>query len=61
MLEFCIEKKIDLALIGPEAPLVSGLSNHLEQNSIKVFGPTKEAAILEGSKAFMKVRKYFIK
>ena len=40
---FCKEKGIGLVVIGPEAPLVAGLTNDLEAQSIKVFGPSKEA------------------
>ena len=47
-------KKIDLVVIGPEEPLVKGIANFLRKNKIKVFGPDKYAAKLEGSKAFMK-------
>ena len=46
--------KIDLVLVGPEEPLTHGIVNFLTKNKIKVFGPTKYAARLEGSKAFMK-------
>ena len=45
---------ISLVVIGPEEPLVKGLVDFLEKNKIKVFGPNKFAAKLEGSKAFMK-------
>ena len=45
---------IELVVIGPEEPLVKGLVDFLQKNKIKVFGPTKYAARLEGSKAFMK-------
>ena len=51
---FCQESKIDLVVVGPEAPLVAGLSDHLRENGIKVFGPSMAAAQLEGSKAFTK-------
>ncbi|RPG11747.1 MAG: phosphoribosylamine--glycine ligase [Pelagibacteraceae bacterium TMED170] len=47
-------KKIDLVIIGPEQPLVDGIVDFLEKHKIKVFGPNKYAAQLEGSKAFMK-------
>ncbi len=47
-------KKIKLVIIGPEEPLVKGLANFLSKRKIKVFGPNKFAAKLEGSKAFMK-------
>ena len=46
--------KIQLVIVGPEEPLVKGIVNFLEKNKIKVFGPNKFAAKLEGSKAFMK-------
>ncbi len=46
--------KIDLVLVGPEEPLTLGIVNFLTKNKIKVFGPSKYAARLEGSKAFMK-------
>jgi len=45
---------IDLVVIGPELPLVKGIVDFLQKNKIKVFGPDKYAAQLEGSKAFMK-------
>jgi phosphoribosylamine--glycine ligase len=45
---------IDLVVIGPELPLVKGIVDFLTKNNIKVFGPDKYAAKLEGSKAFMK-------
>ena len=45
---------IDLVVIGPEEPLVRGVVDFLNKNKIKVFGPNKYAAKLEGSKAFMK-------
>ena len=46
--------KIDLVVVGPELPLVKGIVDFLKKNKIKVFGPNKYAAQLEGSKAFMK-------
>tara|TARA_B100001063_G_scaffold175830_1_gene164791 strand:- start:692 stop:1960 length:1269 start_codon:yes stop_codon:yes gene_type:complete len=46
--------KIDLVIVGPEEPLVHGIVDFLKKNKIKVFGPSKYAAKLEGSKAFMK-------
>jgi len=47
-------ERIDFAVIGPEAPLVAGLVDHLEGHGIRCFGPTAAAAILEGSKGFTK-------
>ncbi len=46
--------KIDLVIVGPEEPLVKGIVDFLIKHKIKVFGPNKYAAKLEGSKAFMK-------
>jgi len=46
--------KIDLVVVGPEEPLVNGLVDFLNKKKIKVFGPNKYAAKLEGSKSFMK-------
>lgn len=54
ILQFCQQEKIDFVIVGPEAPLVEGLSDILRAANIKVFGPSKTAAQLEGSKAFMK-------
>jgi phosphoribosylamine--glycine ligase len=51
---FCKEKDIGLAVIGPEAPLVAGLADDLDAAGIKVFGPSRAAAKLEGSKGFAK-------
>ena len=51
---FCRSEAIDLVVIGPEAPLVDGLADTLASEKIKVFGPSEEAALLEGSKAFAK-------
>ncbi|RLP25141.1 phosphoribosylamine--glycine ligase [Mesorhizobium sp. YM1C-6-2] len=51
---FCREKSIDLVVVGPEAPLVVGLADDLRAAGIKVFGPSKAAAQLEGSKGFTK-------
>jgi phosphoribosylamine---glycine ligase len=54
VIKFCKENKIDLVVVGPEQPLVDGLSDDLIKNGIKVFGPSKEAARLEGEKSFSK-------
>ena len=51
---FIIENKIEIVVIGPEKPLVKGLTDYLENFSIKVFGPNKIASQLEGSKIFTK-------
>ncbi len=52
--EIIVEKKIELLIIGPEVPLVNGITDFFEKRKIKVFGPSKKASMLEGSKAFMK-------
>jgi phosphoribosylamine--glycine ligase len=54
VISFCKEKNIGLVVIGPEAPLVAGLADDLDEAGIKVFGPSKAAAQLEGSKGFTK-------
>jgi phosphoribosylamine--glycine ligase len=51
---FCAAKGIDLVIIGPEAPLVDGLADSLREAGLSVFGPSKAAAQLEGSKGFTK-------
>lgn len=60
--DFAQQEKIDLTVIGPEAPLVAGLADELNSRGLKVFGPSKAAAELEGSKVFMKdlLKKYCI-
>lgn len=59
---FAKEKAIDLVVIGMDDPLVGGLTDVLEAEGIRVFGPRRNAAILEGSKAFSKdlMKKYNI-
>lgn len=54
IIEFCQKEKIDFVFIGPEQPLVAGLSDDLQKAKIRVFGPSKIASQLEGSKIFMK-------
>lgn len=48
------KNNIDLIIVGPEIPLVQGITDFLEEREIKVFGPSKKASQLEGSKIFMK-------
>ena len=48
------KKEIDIVIVGPEVPLVEGIKDFLEEKSIKVFGPSKKASQLEGSKLFLK-------
>jgi phosphoribosylamine---glycine ligase len=52
--QYATDNDIELVIIGPEAPLVAGVADHLQRANIPVFGPTKRAAQLEGSKAFAK-------
>ena len=54
VLAFCRAHAIDLVVVGPEAPLVAGLADHLRAGGVAVFGPSAEAARLEGSKGFTK-------
>ena len=60
--DFAAEKKIDLTIIGMDDPLVGGIVDVFEARGLRVFGPRKNAAILEGSKAFSKdlMKKYNI-
>ena len=51
---FCQTNRIDLVVVGPEAPLVAGLVDDLAAAGIRAFGPSREAAKLEGSKAYTK-------
>ncbi len=62
VLDYIESHGIDLVVVGPEQPLVDGLTDYLEDYGVKVFGPSKAAAQLEGSKAFAKalMRKYGI-
>lgn len=52
--QYAIDNGIELVVIGPEAPLVAGVADALRQRGIAVFGPSKAAAALEGSKTFAK-------
>ena len=57
--KFCLEEIVELVIIGPEQPLVDGLTDFLQSKNIKTFGPSKNAAQLEGSKTFSK--DFFVK
>lgn len=52
--EFAAKEKIDLTVVGPELPLTLGIANLFESRGLRIFGPNKAAAQLEGSKAFAK-------
>ncbi len=62
LVAFAKEKEIDFVIVGMDDPLVGGLVDKMEEAGIKTFGPKKNAAILEGSKAFSKdlMKKYNI-
>jgi phosphoribosylamine--glycine ligase len=51
---FAKDNRIDLTIVGPEAPLVAGIVDHFQNEGLRIFGPTQGAAQLEGSKAFTK-------
>lgn len=54
LLRFAKENKIDLTIVGPEQPLVDGIVDYFEEHGLTIFGPSKTAAKLEGSKGFAK-------
>ncbi|MBE7020523.1 MAG: phosphoribosylamine--glycine ligase [Ruminococcaceae bacterium] len=62
LIEFAKEKNIDLTVVGPDDPLVYGISDAFKAAGLKVFGPTKDGAQIEGSKVFSKelMKKYNI-
>ena len=62
LLAFAKKQAIDLTVVGPEGPLCKGIVNLFQDNGLKIFGPSKEAAELEGSKVFCKnlLRRYGI-
>ena len=54
LVEFAQKEAIDLTVVGPELPLTLGIVNEFQKAGLQIFGPTKEAAQLEGSKVFCK-------
>jgi phosphoribosylamine--glycine ligase len=60
--KFAIDQKIDLTIVGPEAPLAAGMVDEFKKEGLKIFGPSKAAAKLEGSKIYAKeiMKKYDI-
>ena len=54
IVDFAVENKIDYAIVAPDDPLVLGAVDALNEKGIPCFGPNKNAAIIEGSKAFSK-------
>lgn len=63
LLTFAKENNIDLTVVGPEASLIEGIVNKFKQYNLRIFGPSKEGALLEGSKVFSKefMKKYGVK
>lgn len=62
LITFAKKESIDLTIIGPEQPLADGIVNKFQEAGLTVFGPTQEAALIEGSKSFAKdfMQKYHI-
>lgn len=60
--EFAIKNNIDYTIVGPEVPLMLGIVDYFEEKGLKIFGPSRDAAIIEGSKNFTKnlLKKYNI-
>lgn len=54
LLDFAKDNKIDLTIVGPEGPLVAGIVDKFEEEGLRIFGPQKSCALLEGSKVFAK-------
>ena len=54
LIEFAVANRIELTVVGPEAPLAAGVVNAFRERGLRIFGPTREAAQLESSKAFAK-------
>jgi len=52
---FCRERRVDLAVIGPEAPLAAGLADRLREAGVAVFGPSAAAARIESSKSYARL------
>lgn len=63
LLQFAKENNIDLTVVGPENPLCEGIVDLFKESNLKIFGPDKKAAMLEGSKSFSKdfMKKYGVK
>jgi len=63
LLEFALKEKVDVTIVGPEGPLVEGIVDKFKAAGIAIFGPSKKAAALEGSKAYAKefMKKYRVK
>lgn len=62
LVSFAKEKNVDLTIVGPEVPLLDGIVDRFQEEGLRVFGPTKRAALIEGSKTYAKdlMKKYRI-
>lgn len=62
LISFAKSNHIDLTIVGPEVPLINGIVNRFKDEGLVIYGPTKEAALIEGSKSFAKdlMKKYKI-
>lgn len=54
LVAFALENQVGLTIVGPEVPLLNGVVDAFQEAGLKVFGPTKAAALIEGSKKFAK-------
>ncbi len=54
LLQFAVDNRIDLTVVGPEVPLIAGIVDAFEQKGLRIFGPAREPALIEGSKAYAK-------
>ncbi|KAA8668429.1 phosphoribosylamine--glycine ligase [Clostridium sp. HV4-5-A1G] len=63
LMDFALEEKIDLTVVGPEVPLTEGIVDKFKDRGLSIFGPSSKAAMLEGSKIYSKnfMKKYGIK
>ncbi|MFC0906534.1 phosphoribosylamine--glycine ligase [Clostridium sp. MT-14] len=63
LMDFALEKKIDLTVVGPEVPLTEGIVDKFKDRGLSIFGPSSKAAMLEGSKIYSKnfMKKYGIR
>ena len=62
LLDFALKERIDLTVVGPEEPLTKGIVDLFQQHGLRIFGPDRQGAVLEGSKVFTKdfLKKYGI-
>ena len=62
LVQFAVSNDVDLTVVGPETPLIAGIVDVFEANGLRIFGPSREPAMIEGSKTYAKelMRKYGI-